>query len=123
MNYHKNALIIGNGFDLDLGLETKFSNFANAKDYWPENDGSKLSIYLDSKKSIEKWFDLEGELREYATGGSNSFENIKAENKEEITADFAYFEKLRIGLMGYLIEEEKKRIKENSVAARVIKGI
>lgn len=123
INVPKNALVIGNGFDLDLGLETKFSNFANAKDYWPEKDGSKLSIYLDSKKSIEKWFDLEGALREYATGGTNSFETIKAKNKEEMTADFAYFEKLRIGLMGYLAEEEKKEIIGDSVAARVIKGV
>lgn len=123
INGPKNALVIGNGFDLNLGLETKFSNFANAKDYWPEKDGSKLSIYLDSKKSIEKWFDLEGALREYATGGKNSFETINAKNKEEMTADFAYFEKLRIGLMGYLAEEEKKEIIGNSVAARVIKGV
>lgn len=123
MNNPKNALIIGNGFDLDLEFKTKFSDFANAKDYWPENDGSKLSIYLDTKKSIEKWFDLEGELRNYASGGSNSFETINAKNNEEMTADFAYFEKLRIGLMGYLTEEEKKDIKKDSVAARVIKGI
>ena len=60
MNEPKNSLIIGNGFDIDLGLNTRFSDFANAKDFWPENDGSKLSAYLESKKSVEKWFNLEG---------------------------------------------------------------
>ena len=59
MNEPKNSLIIGNGFDIDLGLNTRFSDFANAKDFWPENDGSKLSAYLESKKSVEKWFNLD----------------------------------------------------------------
>lgn len=53
MNEPKNSLIIGNGFDIDLGLNTRFSDFAKAKDFWPESDGSKLSTYLESKKSVE----------------------------------------------------------------------
>lgn len=39
-----NVFIIGNGFDLDLGLPTKYSDFAKSE-YWPvsesENNSSK----------------------------------------------------------------------------------
>ena len=102
MNEPKNSLIIGNGFDIDLGLNTRFSDFANAKDFWPENDGSKLSAYLESKKSVEKWFNLEGALREYAMSVSGEFGVGPRTNSEGDAADFAYFEKVRLGLMDYL---------------------
>ena len=39
-------------------------------------------------------------------------------NSEGDAADFAYFEKMRLGLMDYLTEEEKKNIKSESVAAQ-----
>lgn len=44
-------------------------------------------------------------------------------NSEGDAADFAYFEKVRIGLMDYLTKEEKKDIKSESVAAQVLRGI
>lgn len=123
MNEPKNSLIIGNGFDIDLSLNTRFSDFANAKDFWPENDGSKLSAYLESKKSVEKWFNLEGALREYAMSVSGEFGMGPRTNSEGDAADFAYFEKMRLGLMDYLTEEEKKNIKSESVAAQVLHAI
>ena len=123
MNEPKNSLIIGNGFDIDLGLNTRFSDFAKAKDFWPESDGSKLSTYLESKKSVEKWFNLEGALREYAMSVVGEFGLGPRTNSKEDAADFAYFEKVRIGLMDYLTKEEKKDIKSESVAAQVLRGI
>ena len=35
-----NVFIIGNGFDLDLGLSTKYSDFAKSK-YWPATAAKK----------------------------------------------------------------------------------
>ena len=123
MNEPKNSLIIGNGFDIDLGLNTRFSDFSKAKGFWPESDGSKLSTYLESKKSVEKWFNLEGALREYAMSVVGEFGLEPRKNSEGDAADFAYFEKVRIGLMDYLTKEEKKDIKSESVAAQVLRGI
>ena len=42
-----NLLIIGNGFDLDLGLPTKYSNFIESKYFKKQNirRGSKLFKY------------------------------------------------------------------------------
>lgn len=33
MNEPKNSLIIGNGFDIDLGLNTRFSDFLKLKTF------------------------------------------------------------------------------------------
>ena len=30
------VLILGNGFDLDLGIRTKYKQFADDNDYWPK---------------------------------------------------------------------------------------
>ena len=92
----RNVFIIGNGFDLDLGLSTKYSDFAQSK-YWPttvekqikeneihttvekrikENEIHYKSFFykkpLDLKETIENaknketWFDIEKELLEYS---------------------------------------------------------
>lgn len=57
-------LIIGNGFDLDLGRKTRYSDFAKSES-WPKNLDSQLYGYLNAKSQIERWFDLEGELATY----------------------------------------------------------
>ena len=40
---NKSILVIGNGFDLDLGLKTKYSDFAKSN-YWPNVDFNLLPI-------------------------------------------------------------------------------
>ena len=55
------TIILGNGFDLDLGLQTKFSDFAKSEKYWPmpdeadkkNNISNPLSKFLDYKKNKE----------------------------------------------------------------------
>ena len=96
MNNPKNALIIGNGFDLDLGLNTKFSDFANAEDFWPKKDDSPLSAFLDSKKTVEKWFDMEGALRKYVLAPKGRFGDPNAIDDKQVALDFEYFEKVRL---------------------------
>lgn len=41
-------LILGNGFDLGLGRETRYSDFAKSR-FWPENLKSELFGYLEKK--------------------------------------------------------------------------
>ena len=64
---------MGNGFDLDLGFKTKYSDFAKSKE-WQEmyakhaNESSHFSLlnYLNDKKDVDKWFDIEQSLLDYA---------------------------------------------------------
>ena len=62
------VLILGNGFDLDLGLRTSYKDFWESK-YCPKRYPAPLIRHLNSKwsDSIEavKWYDMENELLNY----------------------------------------------------------
>lgn len=66
--YVKKVLIIGNGFDLDLGRKTLYKDFYNSEDC-PREYPAPLINYLNSKWASNldavKWYDLENELYSY----------------------------------------------------------
>lgn len=62
------VLILGNGFDLDLGLKTSYKDFWES-DFCPKNYPAPLihhlnQRWLDNLESV-KWYDLENELYFY----------------------------------------------------------
>ncbi len=69
----KVVVILGNGFNLDLGLKTSYSDFAES-DFWQnlmDNNGHSLDDprllgFLNNKYEVEKWIDIEVALLEYA---------------------------------------------------------
>ena len=143
-----NVFIIGNGFDLDLGLPTRYSDFAKSE-YWPailenkiggdslKNDNyaksvcfpnpPRLAVFIENAKNRETWFDLEKELLEYAkdndrTGGY-CFET-RNEAEEIITQNVEYFYILRNSLNDYILEVQKKQdVGEDSTASHVLKEV
>lgn len=110
-----NILILGNGFDLDLGLKTRYSDFSDS-DEWRRysSEESNLFQYLDAKKEIERWFDLESELFNYA--------NPKVQRSRTLKEDKLYFDQLHEGLKIYLRKEQQKEINVNSYAAELLKA-
>ena len=70
------VLVLGNGFDLDLGLRTSYKDFWGSK-YCPKDYPAPLIKHLNEKwpDSLDKvkWYDLENELLEYY---------IKIQNKQ-----------------------------------------
>ena len=61
------TLVIGNGFDLDLGMNTRYSDFAKSE-YWPKDISSSshnLQQYLNERKDMDCWFDLKQCLLDY----------------------------------------------------------
>lgn len=116
--------IVGNGFDIDLGLSTRYSNFANCDQLWPFKSGSTgLAGYLISKKDTEKWLDIEQCLLEYAAskGGAISSGQIRNNSLED---DKRSFEKLTEKLCLYIqAVAVRQKIKKDSVAAKVLKAI
>ena len=63
-------LILGNGFDIDLGLKTRYSDFANS----PIWDSLMVNSYaldqdllgtLKTAKETEAWFDIEKTMNDY----------------------------------------------------------
>ena len=120
-NQPKRVLIIGNGFDLDLGLKTGFSDFIISKD-WPlpsvnslEGDWDLL-YYLNSRRNGGNWFDLENLLSEFANPSKNMgqqsyLKRFVGKNKNGYT-------ELRNALMAYLKKEvESFKADNDSVAA------
>ena len=61
------ALVVGNGFELDLGYQTSYECFAKSE-FWPfhgNNDCSTLGGFLNTRVK-NGWYDLESGLYEYA---------------------------------------------------------
>jgi hypothetical protein len=111
-----NILIIGNGFDLDIGLKTRYSDFATSEE-WKEcaNEESNLYKYLETKKNIERWFDLESELYKYA--------NRKSTRSFTYEKDKLYFGHLHQSLHKYLQKQQEGKINEGSTAATLLRAV
>lgn len=98
----KTVVILGNGFDIDLGMHTTYMQFAKS-DYWPFNgkvydlEGT-LGRFLNDKRDIEKWLNLEEALGEYA--------NIKKSN-QNIEEDKSCYNLLVNKLYEYIENEQE----------------
>ena len=119
----KRTLILGNGFDLDIGLHTSYKAFATS-DYWPFKNAQKiqdlntLAYELDQATHLNTWFDVEETLYHYAkkelgqirlSGGI-----IEAQDKQD-------FKKLHDSLINYLnYEEESFEPNTDSLASKLL---
>ena len=119
----KGIFILGNGFDLDLGLSTSYSEFAQSRQWAELMDASTHSQseawllgFLRNKYQVEKWIDIEAALLEYAKIKTHKRDTDHAhEDKEDF---FALCNSLR----SYLIEQQSSFTpKPNSVASVLLK--
>ena len=105
-------IIIGNGFDLSLGLKTSYKDFIESDSFTlllkKENS---LTIYLNGKQEINNWVDIEKELTEYS--------KLVPYDKSKVKNDF---KELKNALMDYLKEAQEKEINQNSKAFEMIKN-
>ena len=115
------TLVIGNGFDLDLGMNTRYSDFAKSE-YWPKDVSSSshnLQQYLNERKDMDCWFDLEQCLLDYCkpqrgiSFGQDPFD-------VKLAGDKTYFNNLREGLVAYLGSEQEKNLNKNSWASKLM---
>jgi hypothetical protein len=91
---YKIVLVIGNGFDLDLGLKTSYKDFMESDGFRRQlekvdeqnrmglNIGNNLFKYLQNKKDLQKWIDIEEELLKLATKKKNESLNIATKELE-----------------------------------------
>lgn len=115
-------LILGNGFDLDLGYKTSYKDFLdagkdNAMSYFPfvrgGYDYNSLGRFLLQHTSIEKWYDLEQLLAEYG-------ESKRGEDASQVEDDKRDYQKLCKGLLKYLLSIDYSKVNKNSVAAKIL---
>ena len=112
--------VIGNGFDLNIGRNTRYSDFAKSE-FWPKDLMSNLYEHLNQKSKIERWFDLEGELANYVAGWSQPYmSGYQGAIPEIAKKDEQDFNIIVEAMISYLISEEKNVTpKDSSLAAKV----
>lgn len=120
----KKILIIGNGFDIDLGLRTRYSDFAKSN-IWEKlmrnthGFDQDLLAALREAKEKEAWFDIEKTMNEY----------VRAIRPESLTTDLVDKDKKNFievtkALDKYLKDEQKSRaLESNHYAAKVLRLI
>ena len=119
------TFILGNGFDLDLGLKTRYSDFANSE-YWVIDSDmqfySELARYLEEKKNNNlNWLDLENSLAEYAAPVINQEQAAKLALFQAHINDRKCYQKVQESLGQYIALQERTTIKKESLAACLLK--
>lgn len=129
-------LILGNGFDLDLGLKTSYKDFYDSR-YWPfkklQHDYDKgqytrpvsLCDALLLEKRNNSWFDIEATLGKYACHKrSDDGGYVHPDTIAQVETDKTQYESLVTNLKSYLQEVQKNaNIDTDSIAAQVFKAI
>lgn len=118
----KRLLIIGNGFDIDLGLKTRYSDFANSR-IWEklmENtsclDNDLLAALMDAKEK-EAWFDIEKTMNDYVRAINPAYLTTSL-----VDTDKSSFVKVAEALSKYLKDEQKSRnLETNHYASQVLR--
>lgn len=91
------ALIIGNGFDLDLGLPSKYSDFADSPEfhdlarrmhnmYYEEERKNSLVLQIQQASNNSNWFDIEEEIHKYVLNHPYLDENMIRHVRSEFDA-------------------------------------
>ena len=107
-----NVLVIGNGFDLDLGLPTSYGHFLDSQQFQNELNGSQLFKRLLKVRDRQRWVDIEEELANHSSSFSGDAESFHEE-----------YRKLKDALMDYISSIEYSEIRQNSKAAEVVRRI
>lgn len=127
-----NVLIIGNGFDLDLGLPTRYSDFAKSEEwdklYSTTWSNCPLAKHLKKCANKDNWFDIEKSLEEFAKRkeSNNDFKSVLQDIKffDYLKKSFSkYIDSLYFSYKPVGVDDEKKIIEDlnqNSLAARLI---
>lgn len=129
MTYNR-VIIIGNGFDLDLGLKTSYKNFYES-DFWPlkgvTNIESPLAYYVHKQTTINSWFDLENILYSYAKNGQTPFlstsKKLTVSIDNAIKEDKLFYSKLKDSLENFIRSQSNSSINKSSVASIVLSNL
>lgn len=133
--FPQTTIFIGNGFDLSLGLHTKYTDFFNHiddngnKDFWPVHDSFSEEEHLykvlnggmpllgsHERLGVQStWFDLEDELKKHAKRKSPQGVPYVLDYQNSFAADKRYFEEIKNGLMHYLSFEVQEWSKNRHI--------
>lgn len=123
-----NSIIIGNGFDLSLGLPTRYSDFI-ASEFFRRHLEDKKPLFrnlhiLNERNRESKWVDIEEELFNIATDLHQANPLLKYIDEFVSVSDLrAQYEILRSQLSSYINSLNEHSINKESNAAKLIQQI
>ena len=108
-----NLVIVGNGFDLNLGLKTSYRHFIDSVEFMKllQNNNNILAQDLSNSFTSNLWIDVENELKTHCKNYPNPIQF-----KE-------HFTDLKVALMTYLRTIDTTKIIEDSHAYRLLQRI
>ncbi len=107
-------IVIGNGFDIDLGWRTSYKDFFYSKiEGWRRcyHEKDELMYYIMNHAG-ENWYDLERTLYEYCL--TKSKEGSASDDLME--RDLRHYESLKSQLVNFVNERSKEPVREGSQA-------
>lgn len=97
----KSMIVLGNGFDVALGIETRYSQFyeksQDLRDY--ANKGNSLCLHILDNIKDGYWSDLESGLYKYSLAITKKYGVGDKEQAEKFEGEFC---ELRVALFNYL---------------------
>ena len=115
----KIALILGNGFDLDLGLRTSYNDYRDSA-FWPFNDEGSyhhLGAYLNQRAKESSWFSIEDELAKYGMMDHGN------DGPQDIAKDKEDYHALIKGLQKHILSCQEKEIRTKSFAFQLLREL
>ena len=107
----RTVAIIGNGFDLNLGMKTSYLDFLGSGHFPQSSDPDSLPNYLAKQAQLQRWIDVEVELAKYAKSMAR---------KERFRHEYNI---LRESLIDYILSLPTPTIQEDSHAVRFMKEV
>ena len=115
------VIVLGNGFDLDLGWDTSYKSFYEKHKGWQihKTDEDDLLQYV-IKQTPSNWYDFERTLHEYALHRAEK--PYSQEETYKIKRDIEDYENFKTQLMDFISEASKKSVEKDSHAHRLLEA-
>lgn len=115
------VIVLGNGFDLDLGWDTSYKSFYNRHNGWKMHitDEDDLFQYV-IHKAPGNWFDFERTLHEYALHRAKN--PFPKDYTYKIGIDIQCYHTFKDQLARFIIEGSKSQVKKESHAYRLLEA-
>lgn len=62
---YKTVLVVGNGFDINLGMETSYNDYLHSKNFIRVKSGVPFLEHIEKINKLNNWVDIELELKKY----------------------------------------------------------
>lgn len=115
------VIVLGNGFDLDLGWNTSYKAFYDKHKGWKMHETGDDDLFQYVIKQVPgNWFDFERTLHEYALHRAEN--PFPKDDSYKIDADINDYNTFKDQLARFISEESQKLIDDDSHAYRLLEA-